>query len=53
MSIFTVLTILFITLKLVGTIDWSWWWIVSPTILQYVLVVLVLIIKIWIKKLEK
>lgn len=24
------LTIVFIVLKLVGVIDWSWWWILSP-----------------------
>jgi len=25
-----VLTIVFITLKLIGYIDWSWWWVLSP-----------------------
>lgn len=25
-----VLTILFIALKLLGKIDWSWWWVLSP-----------------------
>ena len=25
-----VLTLLFIGLKLTGTIDWSWWWVLSP-----------------------
>ena len=24
------LTIVFITLKLLGNIDWSWWWVLSP-----------------------
>jgi hypothetical protein len=24
------LTIVFITLKLCGVIDWSWWWVLSP-----------------------
>lgn len=24
------LTIVFITLKLIGKIDWSWWWVLSP-----------------------
>lgn len=24
------LTIVFIVLKLVGTINWSWWWVLSP-----------------------
>ncbi len=24
------LTIVFIVLKLVGKIDWSWWWVLAP-----------------------
>jgi hypothetical protein len=24
------LALLFITLKLLGKIDWSWWWVLSP-----------------------
>lgn len=24
------LTIVFIVLKLIGTISWSWWWVLSP-----------------------
>lgn len=24
------LTILFVALKLMGVIDWSWWWVLSP-----------------------
>ena len=26
----TVLFLVFLVLKLTGTIDWSWWWITSP-----------------------
>ena len=26
----TVLTIVFIVLKLTGNITWSWWWVLSP-----------------------
>ena len=26
----SVLTIVFIVLKLVGTNNWSWWWVLSP-----------------------
>ena len=25
-----VLTIVFVILKLTGSIDWSWWWVLSP-----------------------
>ena len=24
------LTIVFVVLKLIGVIDWSWWWVLSP-----------------------
>jgi hypothetical protein len=24
------LGLVFITLKLIGTIDWSWWWVLAP-----------------------
>lgn len=30
MGILEVLTIVFVVLKLVGTIDWSWWLVISP-----------------------
>jgi hypothetical protein len=26
----TVLFLVFLVLKLTGTIDWSWWWVTSP-----------------------
>jgi hypothetical protein len=26
----TILTIIFVVLKLTETIDWSWWWVFSP-----------------------
>lgn len=29
-SFITLLTILFITLKLTGVITWSWWWVLAP-----------------------
>lgn len=25
-----ILTLIFITLKLTGFINWSWWWVISP-----------------------
>ena len=28
--LFTVLGLIFIVLKLVGTITWSWWWVLLP-----------------------
>lgn len=26
----SVLTVIFVVLKLCGLIDWSWWWVLSP-----------------------
>lgn len=45
MSIFTVLTTIFIVLKLVGVISWSWWWVLSPLWGGFLLGVLVGIIQ--------
>lgn len=33
------LTIVFITLKLTGYIAWSWWWVLSPLWLGFVVVI--------------
>jgi hypothetical protein len=30
MSLAAVLFVVFLVLKLVGTITWSWWWVTSP-----------------------
>lgn len=38
------LTIVFITLKLIGKIDWSWWWVLSPIWIAVSLVVAILIV---------
>ena len=29
-NFFGLLAIVFITLKLIGYINWSWWWVLSP-----------------------
>ena len=28
----TILQVVFLVLKLTGNIDWSWWWVMSPTL---------------------
>jgi predicted tellurium resistance membrane protein TerC len=33
------LTLLFIALKLTGYITWSWWWVLSPLWISFLLVV--------------
>ena len=47
------LTIVFIVLKLIGIIDWSWWWVLSPIwicaliILFIIAIVLFVIVIMW------
>ena len=36
MGILEILTIVFIVLKLMGTIDWSWWYVVLPELIAIV-----------------
>ena len=38
------LTVVFITLKLLGYISWSWWWVLSPIWISIALVVALLAI---------
>jgi len=41
-SIFlSLLTILFIGLKLTGFINWSWWWVLCPIWIPLILVILI------------
>lgn len=37
----SVLQIVFIVLKLCHVIDWSWWWVLSPTWISIALVLLI------------
>jgi hypothetical protein len=39
-----ILTLIFITLKLTGHIAWSWWWVLSPLWIPFVIVIGILII---------
>ena len=46
---FGVLFIVFLVLKLVGIIDWSWWWIAAPLwiplAIVFICVILYLLVK--------
>lgn len=44
MGIFGVLTTIFVVLKLIDVIAWSWWWVLSPTLIALGLVMLFAII---------
>jgi hypothetical protein len=39
---FGLLTLIFITLKLTGYIDWSWWWVLAPLWIPIVLIFAIL-----------
>ena len=41
------LTIVFITLKLTGFIEWSWWWVLSPIWGTALVVVLIIALGFW------
>jgi hypothetical protein len=43
-----VLTIVFIALKLLGVISWSWWLVLLPEIIALVICVAMIILKIFI-----
>ena len=38
------LCIVFVTLKLLGYITWSWWWVLSPIWISAILITIVLVI---------
>ena len=39
----SLLTVIFIVLKLVEIIDWSWWWVVSPTLIAIIIDTIVVV----------
>lgn len=39
------LTIVFIILKLIGVINWSWWWVISPLLIEAVIYLIIKNIK--------
>ena len=46
LSFLSLLTILFVGLKLTNHIDWSWWWVMSPMIAQFGIALLFLLLAI-------
>ena len=53
----SLLTVLFVGLKLCNQIDWSWWWVLSPLWIPWAIVFVVLgvfgVIVVTLKVLEK
>ena len=44
LGILDVLTVVFIVLKLVKVITWSWWWVLAPTLIPLGIILVVLFI---------
>lgn len=40
LGIADVLAVVFVVLKLVGVINWSWWWVLSPLWISIALIIL-------------
>ena len=40
----SLLTVVFITLKLTKVIDWSWWWVMSPLLIPPAIVLVLLLV---------
>lgn len=43
-SLCTLLTVAFVVLKLCNIINWSWWWVLSPTLIPIGIILLLVII---------
>ena len=46
----TILFLIFMTLKLAGFINWSWWWVTSPIWIPFISVMILVIIALMYKK---
>lgn len=47
---FSLLTLMFIGLKLTDHIDWSWWWVLAPIWTKFAFLILVIVVVIIVKK---
>lgn len=45
----TIILTIFITLKLCGVINWSWFWVLSPLWIGFILAIILIIIAVIIK----
>ena len=53
LSFFEVLQIVFIVLKLCNVINWSWWWVLSPSLIPLGIVIILYLIKAFVLLMEK
>jgi len=47
MGLLDILTLIFVTLKLIGIIDWSWWLVLLPTLVEIAVVIVILTLGAW------
>lgn len=43
-GMFNLLTVLFVALKLTGYINWSWWWVLAPSWIPFVVAIVLIIL---------
>lgn len=43
-GIVSILTLIFVVLKLTNLIDWSWWWVLSPLWIGWGLLLVIIIV---------
>ena len=41
-------TLIFIVLKLIGVVNWSWWWVLSPLWISFGIGLVVLAVILWV-----
>ena len=44
MGVGTLLTIVFVVLKLCGVVDWSWFWVLSPVIFSTIFTLIFIVV---------
>lgn len=49
MGLASVLTVVFVTLKLLDKIDWSWWWVLSPLWISLALFLVIILVFVIVK----
>lgn len=43
LGFFEVLVLIFIVLKIVGVIEWSWWWVLCPIWIPFIIFVVIVV----------
>lgn len=43
-GVLSILLIAFVILKLCHVIDWSWWWVLSPLWIPFILLIIIIIL---------